>query len=111
MRKRTEKSNEAELHSVELKRRELVKHYKNEEKVSVTVSPMYRPYFGNTMTVAVNGITVFIPCDGKPYNLPKTHATLVMSRIARVDDMLTRAEKLQNVKANVESSPGDLKFY
>ena len=72
---------------------------------------MYRPYFGNKMAGSINGITVYIPCDGKVYQIPKSHAIEAMSRVRKVDDMLTRKEKMIDVANNVESAPGDIKFY
>lgn len=99
------------VQSAEMVRRELVKAYKAEDKMTVNISPMYRPYFGNTMSVSVNGITVFIPCDGKSYEINRTHAIEAMSRVRKVDDMLTRKQQMTDIANNVESSPGDIKFY
>lgn len=102
---------EKSVQSVELRRRQLAQKYKNEEKLKVSIPPLYKPYFGNTMSVGINGITVYIPCDGKTYKVPKTHAIEAMSRIKKIDLMLTRKDRMRDIQNNVETSPGELKFY
>lgn len=99
------------VQSVELKRRALVKKYKAQEKMAVNISPLYKPHFGNTLTVSINGITVCIPCDGKTYQVPETHAIEAISRVRKVDTMLTRKDRMQRVSDNFETTPGEIKFY
>ena len=72
---------------------------------------MYAPYFGKVMTVAVQGITVAIPCDGKTYRINKTHAIEALSRIRKVDAFLTRKDRMRDIANNIESTPGEIKFY
>jgi hypothetical protein len=38
--------------------------YANEPKVSIYLSPMYRPYFGRVMGVTIQGVKIWIPVDG-----------------------------------------------
>lgn len=99
------------IQKAELRRRALLKVYKDEKKYPVNVSPLYKPYFGNAMTVSVNGITVVVPCDGKTYNLSETFANEVLERVAKVNAILEKANKLQNVGANFETTPGELEFF
>ena len=99
------------VQTVESKRRALATEYRKQEKIGVSVSPMYRPYFGKNMHVSINGIAVYVPCDGKVYKLPKAFAVEVMSRIRKVDEMLTRKERMTSISNNVESSPGELRFF
>ena len=99
------------LQTVEVKRRKLANRYRNEEKSGVSISPMYRPYFGNKMAISINGIAVYVPCDGKMYHIPKSFATEAKARMIAVNEMLTRKERMTNISSNVEASPGDLKFF
>lgn len=105
------KASEKSLQAVEMKRRSLLKTYKEEDKLSVSISPLYKPYFGASMTVSVNGISVIIPCDGKTYKIPKTHAVEALGRIAKIDLMIDRGKKMKDVTSNVESTPGEIKFF
>lgn len=105
------KAAEKSLQAVELRRRSLAKTYKDEKKVSVSVSPLYKAYFGASMTVDLNGFSVVIPCDGRPYKVPYSFALTAKSKIAKVDLMIERGKKMRNVTSNVESTPGEIKFF
>lgn len=99
------------VQAVELKRRELVKGYEKEEKVPVNISPLYKPYFGNSMPVSVNGISVYIPCDGKTYKVPKTLAAEALGKIIKTDAIIEKKNRMKNVSGNFESRPGELSFF
>lgn len=99
------------VQSVEMRRRSLLQHYKKEEKIPVNISPMYAKYFGKVMTVAIQGITVAIPCDGKTYKITKSHATEALSRLRKIDASITRKERMRDITNNVEHTPGEIKFY
>lgn len=103
--------NAENVQSVELQRRQLLRYYKDEKKIPVNISPMYAKYFGKVMTVSVQGITVAIPCDGKTRKYNKTHAIEALSRVRKIDASITRRERMKDISNNVESSPGELKFY
>lgn len=103
--------NRGNVQSVELQRRDLLQHYKSEKKVPVNISPMYQKYFGKVMSVAVQGITVAIPCDGKTYKINRTHAIEALSRVRKIDTSITRRERMKDVANNFESTPGEIKFY
>lgn len=108
----TKESTDAQhVQTVEMKRRALLDIYKNEETMPVNISPMYAKYFGNTMTVAINGITIAIPCNGKTYKVPKTHAIEALSRVRKVDASITRKQRMQDIVNNLETTPGELRFY
>lgn len=64
--------------------------YKEEEKVKVQISPFYRPYFGNNMPIILNGIAVYVPCDGRMYEIPKSFADIVGERIGRIDRLIAK---------------------
>lgn len=102
---------DASLQKTELRRRELVHIYKSEDKVAVAISPLYKPYFGSSMTVSVNGIAIVIPCDGKTYMVPKTHAAEALGRIYKTDQIIEKKQRMKNVSGNFERNPGDLSFF
>ena len=96
-----------ELRAMQLRQKELGEIYKKQEAVEVTISPMYRPHFGNQMPVSVNGILIYVPCNGKAYKIPKTFAGVVRGRIKAVDDQIKRNKKLSAVAENVEQYAGE----
>lgn len=93
------------------RRRELARHYKEEELKPVTISPLYKPHFGNCMMVTINGIGLAIPCDGKVYNIPKTFANEVQARIGKIDMILEKRNRMKDISKNHETTPGELNFF
>lgn len=94
----------------ETQRRSLVKKYLSEAKIPVTISPLYAPYLGKVVPVLVNGIRVDIPADGRTYQINSTHASEIIAKIRRIDDLLARQKKAGDVSNNVERNIGELKF-
>ena len=86
----------------------LAVRYRNEDKVTVSVSPLYRPYFGNVMKVSINGISINMPIDNTPHKIPKTFADEIYSRINAVDAIMKKQDRMANISANVEATPGEL---
>ena len=93
------------------KRKALGRVYAAERKVSVMIAPMYASYFGKNMHVSVNGISVSVPCDGRPYTVPETFAALVQERLRAVNDQQTKAKRYSDVSKNYERAPGELALY
>lgn len=91
--------------------RNLHQFYMKQERRPVKVSPMYAPYFGNTMHVMLNGITVFVRCDGQVQNLPRDFADEVESRMAHIDVQLARQHRASDIQHNAETSPGELTLF
>lgn len=102
---------DSSLQQTELRRRELVHVYKSQDKVAVSVSPLYKPYFGSSLTVSVNGIAIVIPCDGRTYMIPKTHAAEALGRIYKTDQIIEKKRRMKDVSSNFERNPGDLSFF
>jgi len=101
-----EREQSMEVRNLQLHQKGLAEKYRKEDKVEVTISPMYRPHFGNKMPVIINGIPIYVPCDGKAYKIPKTYAGVVKGRVRHVDDQIKRAARLSNVRENVEEYAG-----
>lgn len=97
-----------QYNELEAKRKSLVNFYRNETKVPVTISPFYAPYLGRVVRVSVNGIVVDIPADGQTYNINKTHADHIVSKIKRIDAMIARQKRAGDVSNNFEHAPGEL---
>lgn len=95
----------------DMARKRLAHRYSQEPKRSVMVAPMYAPYFGKVMHVSINGISIAVPCDGQPYNIPKTFAEEVYRRLRAVNEAELKSKRFANVAANVERAPGELALY
>ena len=92
-------------------RKALVNVYKAEPKISVMVAPMYADYFGKVMHVMINGISVAVPCNGKPYDIPETFAAEVFRRLRAINEQQQRQKRYSDVSSNVESAPGELALF
>ena len=97
--------------AAQTRKKELLTIYRDEEKVPIHISPMYRPHFGNVMTMTINGITIAVPVDGTSHNVPKTFAEHIMARITKVDSIIKKTETMANVSGNFERNPGELKLF
>jgi hypothetical protein len=76
----------------------------------VTLAPSYKDYFGEVMTVQINGMSVYVPVNGRTYHIPKDFAALVQERRRKVDDMLNRQAILGDVTRNKEHFAGQLEL-
>ena len=81
-----------------------------EPKVSISLAPMYRPYFGNVMAVGLGCIPIYVPVDGRQYSVPKSYACIIQDRRRRVDDYIMRKNRMGNVTDNFERYAGELKL-
>lgn len=97
----------AKVNALQVKNRKLTDHYKQEKKVAVQGSPMYRPYFGNNMPIIVNGIAIYVPLDGQQYEIPETFAAIFFDRISRIDEQINMRNRMANASENVESYAGE----
>lgn len=89
-------------------RRGLKQVYDAEERISVMIAPHYRPHFGKTMHVKINGISVAIPCDGKPHSVPETYAAVVQERLRAINERMEKQARCSDITKNYESTPGAL---
>ena len=80
------------------------------ERVPVTLAPSYRHPFGKVMCVRLNGLAIYIPCDGKTYMIPKPFAAIVHARRRAFDEMELRQEQMAQVSGNHEQFPGQRQF-
>jgi len=95
----------------ENKRKALAHTYAKEKTLTVMVAPMYAAYFGRVMHIMINGISVAVPCNGKPYNIPETFASEVYRRLRAVNEQQQKQKRFADVGANFEKAPGELALY
>lgn len=95
----------------DIKRKGLVRVYNAEKKVAVMVAPMYEAHFGKVMHVSINGISISVPCDGKPYTIPESFAAEVQSRLRAINEQQAKQKRFSDVGRNNESTPGELALY
>jgi hypothetical protein len=105
------KESNDQLMVAETRRKALVDAYTKEERVPIYLAPMYAPYFGNVMTVAINGVHIRVAVNGQTQKVPKSFADEITSRRMKVDEMLRKMKRMSNITANKESSPGELKLF
>lgn len=98
---------ETKVTALRNKNRRLVDYYRNEKKVPVQGSPMYRPYFGNNMPIILNGIAIFVPLDGQQYEIPESFAAIFFDRISRIDEQINMRKKMAAISDNVEAYAGE----
>lgn len=94
----------------EVTRKKLFEVYDKEEKILVTVSPFYAPFLGNNVMISVQGISVYVPANGQPFKIPKTHAGLLYQSIAQIDARQLKLSRMANVQQNFEPSIGAMKI-
>lgn len=101
------------LSDLQLKQTAFLEQVRKETKVPVSVAPQYNAEFGNNMRVTINGISIFIPIDGKTYMVPQTFADEIARRVRKVNQKLNRFKRRgndQNVVMVEERSIGEVKL-
>ena len=87
-----------QVNVLEAKRKKVSERYKQEKKVTVSGSPMYRPYFGNNMPIIINGVAVYVP---------ESFAAVFLDRISRIDEQINMRKQMSAVSDNVEAYAGE----
>lgn len=88
----------AEMIAVENRTKDNYQTLLKAEKKEVQISPMYKPYFGEVMAVGLNGLFIYVKCDGKRYSVPEQYASIIATRIRGVDDTIARRNKFADVQ-------------
>lgn len=101
-----------EIAKASARRKELIKYYKGEKKVVTYLSPMYRPHFGNVMTVTINGVSIRFPVDGSRQEIPATFADEIERRRRNIDNIEKKQKRMAAVKENEDKgSIGSLSLF
>lgn len=98
------------LRSADRKRQIVAQGYAKEKKVAVSIPAPYKPYFGSTAMISVNGVSVYIPVDGRSYYVNETHAAEIFETLQNINAGTEQRAALANVQQNKEEAPGSLKF-
>lgn len=96
------------VNSLEAKRKDLAKEYKDEKRVTVQGAPMYKAHFGNNMPISINGVYISVPLDGNRYEIPESFAMVFNERIRTVNEQLEAQKRMSNATENIERYPGEL---
>lgn len=96
-----------QVNGLETTRKQVGETYRQEDKVKVQGSPMYRPFFGNNMPIIVNGVALYVPLDGQTYEIPETYAAIFQERIALVDEQERMRKRMADVQKNLETYAGE----
>lgn len=105
------KESDMDVTKAEMGRRTLGEKFKNEEKVPISIPPLYKPYFGRVMTVTINGISCAIPVDGKTYKVPASFAEEARVRMFRQNALFEKQTKMGDAQNNIENYPGELALF
>ena len=97
--------------SAELIRRQIAKDFRGMEKVYIKIPPLYKPYFGKVLPIAINGIEVAIPVDGRAYLVPKAYADRAQVLMSNQDELLERGKSMNDVQKHFENTPGELNIF
>lgn len=103
-----------DLNELQHRQNKFLEHVRSEKKVPISVAPQYASEFSNNMRVTINGISIFIPIDGKSYMVPETFAAEIQRRVAKVNAKLNRFKKKNGRSNDViieEKSIGEIKLY
>ena len=101
-----------EIAQASARRKELIKYYKGEKKVVTYLSPMYRPYFGNVMTVTIIGVSIRFPVDGSKQEIPATFADEIERRRRNIDNIEKKQKRMAAVRENEDKgSIGSLSLF
>lgn len=113
--KKIEASIEAESNknvaSAERERKLLAQCFKKQEPISVSIPPLYKPYFGKIMTVTIQGVSIAIPVDGRSYKIPESFAEEVKIRISNQNELFEKHNSMSDITGNFESSAGELQLF
>lgn len=107
------KRSTTDLAELQLRQTKFLEAVRKEPKVSISVAPQYAAEFSNNMRVTINGISIFIPIDGREYLVPQSYADEIKRRVHKVNQKLNRFKRKGNANNVVlfeEKSIGEIKL-
>lgn len=90
------------------KRADMLKRARAAETKPVTLAPGYRKYLGNVARIELNGMPIFLPADGRQYDICKHHAALMHRKRRLHDAYEMRRTRMADVQNNFETHIGQL---
>jgi hypothetical protein len=110
----TQKRAELNLNDLQTRQTAFLEKVRKEPKVKVSVAPQYASEFSKNMRVVINGVSIFIPIDGKEYLVPETFAAEIKRRMHKVNQKLNRLRRngtTEKISLFEEKSIGEVKLF
>ena len=110
----TQKRTELTMNDLQIRQTAFLDKVRNEPKVSISVAPQYAAEFSRNMRVVINGVSIFIPIDGREYMVPETFAAEIKRRIHKVNQKINRLRRkgtTENFNLIEEKSIGEVKLF
>lgn len=109
-----QKRAELNLNDLQTRQTAFLEKVRKEPKVKVSVAPQYASEFSKNMRVVINGVSIFIPIDGKEYLVPETFAAEIKRRMHKVNQKLNRLRRngtTEKISLFEEKSIGEVKLF
>lgn len=98
------------MHRARTEQKTLYTKLKAEGKVKVKIAPSYAAHFGKQMRVSLGGIAIYVPCNGRPYEVPESFAREINGNMAMVDEAAAKQARMADIERNSERTPGEIIF-
>lgn len=98
------------LNAAQQKDRQNYLKVQREPSVSVSIAPMYAPWFGDIMAVGLNGMYIYVPCNGRTHKVPQSFASIIHRRLRTVDKNIAMQKRMGDVSRNYEPTVGSLEL-
>lgn len=102
------------MNDLQVRQTAFLEKVRTEPKVPISVAPQYASEFSKNMRVVINGVSIFIPIDGKEYMVPQTFAAEIKRRIHKVNQKINRLRRkgtTENFNLIEEKSIGEVKLF
>jgi hypothetical protein len=110
----TQKRAALTMNDLQVRQTAFLEKVRSEPRVPISVAPQYASEFSRNMRVVINGVSIFIPIDGKEYMVPETFAAEIKRRIHKVNQKINRLRRkgtTENFNLIEEKSIGELKLF
>lgn len=84
------------LVDLEIKQKQFLEEMKRAPKRSISIAPHYANSFGNVMRISINSVCVYVPCDGRSYDVPEMFADEAMNRMQKVNKKINMMKQSAN---------------
>ena len=79
----------------------------NGPRTRIVIDRIYREYVGNEITATVNGNTVKVPVDGRPYPVHPAHFAAIKAKLEYISKTRDRAVDIPDVFRGEDDDIGD----
>lgn len=110
----TQKRATLSMNDLQVRQTAFLEKVRNEPRVAISVAPQYASEFSKNMRVVINGVSIFIPIDGREYMVPETFAAEIKRRIYKVNQKINRLRRkgtTENFNLIEEKSIGEVKLF